>query len=174
MRRNSREAVVAVVAILVGIAGHGGADRPAAAIGENAGSFPVVEKSSQPLMIAMKRFGRQHEREHKALPLIGNAGALLRIRRVGILHRRGTSRDQRVLSVIDGVRESVGQHEVDSAGHAAANGESGAVIDARGRALENIDRSQLRDGPRQRIDAGRKWTGQRSASAGPVEKESTS
>ena len=93
-------------------------------------------------MVAMKGLGGQNEREDKALPLVGNAGALLRIRRVGILHRRRTSRHQRILSIVDGVRESVGQHEINSAGHAAANGKSGAVIDARGRALKNIDRPQ--------------------------------
>jgi hypothetical protein len=147
---NSGEPVVVVIAILVGIAGHGGTDRPPAAIGKYACRFPIVKESSQPLMIAIKRFGGKNERENEALPLISDARTFLRIGRVRVLHRRWTSRHERILAVVDGVRESVGKHEVNPAGHAAANGESGAMIDTRGRALENVDRSKLRNGTRQR------------------------
>ena len=88
-------------------------------------------------------------------------GPLFRVRRVRILHRGGTPGDQRVLTVVNGMREGIGEHEVNPAGHAAANGEGGAVVDARGRTLEDIDRPQLRNRTRQRIDARRKRAGQR-------------
>ena len=42
--RLGREPIVIVVAILIGVAGHGGADRPPAAYRDHAGRLPVIEK----------------------------------------------------------------------------------------------------------------------------------
>lgn len=45
-------------------------------------------------------------------------------------HGRGTADHQRVLADVNRMREGVRQHEVNTTGHAAANGERRAVIDA--------------------------------------------
>ena len=86
------------------------------------------------------------QERRKTVALIRDARTSLGIGRIGVLYRGGTSRHQGVLSVIRGVSESVREHEVDAAGHAAANGEGGSVVDTRCCAFENIDRPKLRNG----------------------------
>src|SRR4029077_17418137 len=101
--RDAREAVVGIVAVLIRISGDGCAHGPSAADGDYARYFPVVEQPSHPLVIAMKRLGRDHSGEYEAMALIRDAGTFFRVRRVRVLHRGRTSCDQRVLSIVDRV-----------------------------------------------------------------------
>src|SRR6202044_3333846 len=79
----------------------------------------------------------------------------------GVLAGGGRSGDQGVLTVVDRVGISVRETEIGAVGHAAIDGESCAIIDARGGALEFVDRAELGDGASEGIDTGRKRTGER-------------
>ena len=97
----------------------------------------------------------------QAVALVGDAGSALGAGDVGILHGGGLSGDQGVLTIVNGVGVGEGDAQVGAAGHAAIDRERGSVVITGRRALEFVDGSELRDGPSERIDARRKWAGQR-------------
>src|ERR1700692_336026 len=74
---------------------------------------------------------------------------------IGILHQGGLPSDQSVLPVVDGFGKSVGEAEVESAGHLAMNGKRHSVINARCRALKYVDSAQLWNRASERINARR-------------------
>src|SRR4029077_3371871 len=95
-----------------------------------------------------------NRRQHETMALVGHTRSALGSGGVGVLHGDRTAGDQRILAVIDRVREGVSQTEVETAGHAAANRNSGTVIDAGSRTVEFIDGTKARDGSCQRVDTG--------------------
>ena len=117
------EAVVEVVAVLIGIAGDGGVDWASAAGGDDAGNFPVIEDVAEEFVSAMEGTRLGGEGRGQAMALVGDAGAALSGGIVGILHGGWGAGDERVLAIVDGVGVSVGDAKVSAAGHAAVERE---------------------------------------------------
>jgi len=141
------KAVVAVVAVLVGVAGDGRVDGASTAGGDDAGNFPVVEDLAEEYVLAVEGTRFDGKSGHEALALVGDAGSALTIGVVGILHRGGRAGDEGVLTVVDGAGVGVGETEICAARHPAVHGEGCAVVDAASGALEFIDSAELGDGP---------------------------
>src|SRR6202040_2067893 len=97
------EAVVEIVAVLVGIAGDGGAEGASAAVVDHGGNLPVVEDVTERWVAAMKRMGLGGDGSDQALALVGDAGSAFGARVVGILDGGGLAGDQCILAVVDGV-----------------------------------------------------------------------
>src|SRR5208337_5675549 len=114
-------------------------------------------------MTAVKRTRLDRNRRHQAMPLVGHAGSPLRVGLVGILHRGGLAGDEGVLAVVHGAGIRVGEAQISSVRHAPVDGERGSVVEARSRALKFVNRSQLRDGTSERINAGWPGTVERAA-----------
>src|SRR2546421_259095 len=84
---------------MVGVAGDGGVDETSAAEVDDSGELPVVEKSAEKFVSAMKgtRFGG--EGGDQAMALIGYTGAALGGGHVRILHGGGLAGHESVLTV---------------------------------------------------------------------------
>ena len=95
------EAVVEVVAVLVGIAGGSGVEGASAAVVDDGGNFPVVKDVAEKFLAAMKRVDVGGEGGDEALALVGDAGSALGTRHVRILYGGGLTGDQGVLAVVD-------------------------------------------------------------------------
>ncbi len=61
------------------------------------------------------------------------------------------------------MRVGVSESEIEAARHLAAEGNGGAVVDARGFALVHVDCTELRNRAGKGIDARRKWASQAGA-----------
>src|ERR1700722_204978 len=157
------ETVVEIVAVLIGIAADGGVDGASAAGGDDAGNFPVVENVSEKFLAAVKGTRVRGKSGDEALALVGDAGTALGVGLVGILDSGGSAGDESILTIVDGVSVGVREAEISSASHAPVDGESCAVVDAGGGALELVDGAELRDGAAERIDARRKRAGERTS-----------
>src|SRR5262249_48927632 len=120
-----------------------------------------VEDFSKKFLLAMKRLWLNDPGDDKAIALIGHTVSAFSIRIVGILYQRRPAGHERVLPIIDRVSVSVGNAKIDSTRHLPAEGKSSAVVNAGSSALEDINGAKLRNRPRQRIDARRKWAGER-------------
>jgi hypothetical protein len=92
--------------------------------------------------------------EDEAVTLIGDAGAALGSKGVGILDGDGAFGDEGVLTVVDQVGEGVGEAAVEAVGHAAVQGDGCAVIGDGSAAIELVDSAELGDGAGERVDAG--------------------
>jgi hypothetical protein len=103
------EAVVIVVAVLVGIAGDGGVDGASAAGGDDAGNFPVVEHVAEESVFAVEGMRLEREGGDEEAALVGDAGAAFGVGLVRILNGGGLAGDQSVLAVIDGAGVGVGE-----------------------------------------------------------------
>src|SRR5262249_14985468 len=73
----SREAIVGVVAVAIGIAGDARVNRAPAAHGEYVGDFPIVEDLPQKIVPHVKGMRLDYQRESQAMTLIGDAGGAL-------------------------------------------------------------------------------------------------
>src|SRR5208282_5245314 len=71
------QAVVVVVAVLIGIAGDTGIHGAAAACGDDAGEFPVVEQVAEELMLAMKGARLEGKCGDESIALVGDARSAL-------------------------------------------------------------------------------------------------
>src|SRR5260370_36562960 len=99
----AREAVVKVIAVLVGIAGDGGVDGSSTADVRDAGNLPVVEKLTEKFVSPVEgsRFGG--ECRYQTVALVGDAGAPFADGVEGILHGGWRAGDERVLAIVNGV-----------------------------------------------------------------------
>ena len=167
------QAVVEIVRVLVGIAGDSRVERPSAAIVDHGRNLPVVENVPEKFVPAMKRVRLGGKGRDQSLALICDAGSALGVGNVRILHRGGLPGHESVLAIVDGVSIGVGQSQIRSARDAAIDRERRSVVIARSRALEFVDRAQLRDRPSQRIDARRKRASRAIRVNCQVAKEST-
>ena len=77
--------------------------------------------------------------EDEAIALICDAVSPFGTGRVRILYGGGTAGNYRVLTIVNGVRVSVAEAEIEAVSHLAAEGNGGAVIDAGGFALVYVD-----------------------------------
>ena len=116
---------------------------------------------AEEFVAAMEEAWLGGEGGNKAVALVGDAGSALSIRLVGVLDCGGFASDESVLTVVDGVGVGIGKTEVRSVRHAAVDGESRAVVDAGGGALEFVNFAELGDGTSERIDARGKCAGRR-------------
>jgi len=66
-------------------------------------------------------------------------------------------RHQRVLAIVNGLGEGVGDAEIKAVGHPPARKKSESVIDARGGALKNVDGSRVAMGRSSALMHGGKW-----------------
>src|SRR5207248_3645415 len=151
-----RKTIFLVVAVLGRVSCNGGIYWTAAAIRRDPCYFPVVEDRAQPFVASMEGPRCHHPGERQPLPLISDTGAALGVRRVGVLDCRRLARHESVLPVVDRMGKGVRQHEIKSAGHAAANRKRRPVVHAGRGTFEDINCPQLRNRPYERIDAGRK------------------
>ncbi len=111
-------------------------------------------------MAAVEGTGLGGESGDQSMALVGGTRATFGGGGVGVLDGCGLAGYERVLAVVDGVGEGVGEAQVSPASYAAIDGECGAVVDAGRGALELVNGAQLRDGPAQWIDAGREGAGE--------------
>src|SRR5262249_45659622 len=95
------------------------------------------------------------------MPLISDAGPALTGCGIRVLYRDRAPRNQCVLAIVDGMCPCIGQSEVESVCHATPERDCHAVINARRRSVELVDRPQLRDRPLNIINTGREWTTER-------------
>ena len=156
------ETIVVVISVLVGVTADGSVDGSSAASGDDAGKFPIVENVAEEFVSAMEGTRLGGEGGDEAAALVGDARSSLGVGCIGILHCGRLAGDEGVLTIIDGAGIGVSEAEISATGHAAVDGKSCPVVDAGGGALEFVDGAELRDGATKRIDAGWKWTGQRS------------
>lgn len=146
---------------MVGIAADCGVDGASPTGCDDAGNFPIVENVAEEFVSPVKGTRLGGESGDEAVALVGDAGAALGIGLVGILKGGGFAGDEGVLTIVDGMGVGVGEAEIGSAGHAAVDRNSCAVVEAGGGALEFIDFAELGDGAAEWIDAGREWARQR-------------
>src|ERR1019366_747110 len=95
------EAVVEVVAVLIGIAGDSGAEGASAAVVDHAGNLPVVKDVAEKFLATMKRVRLDGEGGDQALALVRDAGSALGAGHVGILHGGRLPGDEGVLAIVD-------------------------------------------------------------------------
>src|SRR5882724_13118269 len=86
------------------------------------------------------------------MPLIGDRQTAVIVCVVAILNASSTGDDQRVLTVIDGLRKRVREQELITAIPSFVHGNSHSVIDRTGSALECIDLTKIVIRPRRGIE----------------------
>jgi len=159
----SGKSIIGTVVVLIGIAENACVNRAAAADGHDSGHLPILEDPTKESVIATEGARICNPRESKTMALIGDAAAAFGAGGIGILYSHWASGDERILSIVDGVTEGVGQPEIQTAGHATAQRNCEAVVHAGGGAFEYVNCADLWNRPHQRIDARRKGASQRSS-----------
>ena len=99
------------------------------------------------------RVGFGDHGKDEAVALVGNAGGLFGGSGVGVLHVAGLAGDERVGAVVDCVSPGVAEAEVEAVVEAPLQRDGETVVLTGGFRFKLIDGIQLRNGPRQGIDA---------------------
>src|SRR5438105_9879098 len=86
------------------------------------------------------------------MPLVRDGESAVVTRVVCILNASRAGDDERVLTIVDGLRERVGQQELISVAPSLICGNGHPVIDRTTRALERIDSAKTAIRPRRRIE----------------------